>query len=361
MKYFPLSVFLLSLTTFPALAAPTLTSIDLNNLTSEIEISGDNFGNPPTVVYFDNYEAGDQFEKLMPVGNISWLPKKIIATDIMGNDAFRARDPTTPAGKGGMQQLIVKFQNKYTEAFISFSVKTPAGSTFPGATLPKTFSDMSSWKFSWLMLGENGFQSTSDFDICFPTHIGNGSFLLGGNDGTLTWIDKGQTWWDWDGFNNISGYIRFDPNSPSVNPIKYFWTITNNLVNVTPSIKTQSPTIFKNTNFAFDRVNIPGWFGNGNNDKFDGLYDNVYVAVGENALARVIITDSPIFLKSRFSVVVMAKSWSNNKITLDPNTLPQSQGKVGIYYVYVADKNGTISSIPLKIVCKNCPNPPIPL
>lgn len=361
MKYFPIFVCLLSLTTLPALAAPSLTGIDLNSLTSEIEISGDNFGAPPKVVYFDNYEAGDKFEKLLPAGTVNWLPKKLIATDFVGNDAFRARDPATVAGKEGMQQLTVKFQNIYTEAFISFSVKTPEGSTFPGASVPKTFPSMSSWKFSWLMLGENGFQSTSDFDICLPTHIGGGSFLLGGNDGTLTWIDKGQSWWDWDGFNNISSYIRFDPNSPSVNPMKYFWTITNNLINVTPTIQQQSPTVFKNSNFAFDRVNIPGWFGNGNNDKFDGVYDNVYVAVGENALARVIITDSPVFSKSRFSTVVMAKSWSNNKITLDPNTLPQSQGEVGIYYVYIADKDGVISPIPQKIICKNCPKPPTPL
>lgn len=361
MKYFLIFAPLLSLTTLSALAVPAITSIDQNNLTNDIEINGDNFGTPPTVVYFDNYEADDKFEKLLPIGTVSWHPKKIIATDAMGNDSFRARDPATPAGREGMQQLTVKFQNKYTEAFISYSVKTPAGSTFPGASTPKTFPTMSSWKFSWLMLGENGFQSTSDFDICLPTHIGSGSFLLGGNDGTLTWISKGQSWWEWDEFNNISSYISFDPNSPAVNPVKYFLAITNNLVNITPSIQQQSPKDFRNSNFAFDRVNIPGWFGNGNSDKFDGVYDNVYVAVGENALARVIITDSPIFSKSRFSISVPAKSWTNKKITLDPITLPKSQGKVDTYYAYVADKDGNISPVSQKIVCKNCPKPPTPL
>ncbi len=361
MKYLLIFVSLLSLTTLSAVAAPTLNSIDINAITNEIEISGNNFGSPPSVVYFDNYEAGDKFEKLLPVGSVSWLPKKIIATELNGNDAFRARDPATPPGKVGMQQLIVKFQKIYTEAFISYSVKIPAGSTFPGATEPKTFSTMSSWKFTWLMLGENGFQNKSDFDICLPTHVGNGAFLLGGNDGNIKWIDGGSKWWEWDEFNYISSYIRFDPDQPSINPLKYIWSVTNNKINMTPTVQTNSPTDFRNTNFAFDRINIPGWYGNGNNDKFDGLYDNVYVAVGDNALARVIITDSPTLSSSRLHIVVMAKFWSNQKIILEPNTLPKSQSKGESYYIYVADKDGAISPIPQKIVCKNCPKPPLPL
>lgn len=338
-----------------SIAAPALNNITINDSLSEVIIDGNNFGESPNVVYFENFEGNNKFESLLKNSNSKWLPKRITIKEQDGNNELRLRDPTTLLGQKGAQQLIVNFQNIYTEAFIALSVKIPKGSTFAGASTPRTFPNVSSWKFTWLMLGANGFQ-TSDFDICLPTHVGNGGFLLGGNNGNLTWIESGNKWWEWDNFNHISSYIKISKTNPTVDPIEYFWSVTNNIVNIPPKMKTVPPSNFNSNNLAFDRINIPGWFGNGNNDLFDGRYDNIYVAVGDNALARVVITDSPVFEKSKFAIPVMAKSWTNNKIILDTDVLPTKT-----VYVHVIDKLGTMSTTSLELGCKKCPKPPTPL
>jgi hypothetical protein len=121
-------------------------------------------------------------------------------------------------------------------------------------------------------------------------------------------------------------------------------------------MKTVLPKSFTSSNLAFDRINIPGWFGNGNNDLFDGRYDNIYIAVGDNALARVIVTDSPIFDKSKFAIPVMTKSWTANKIILDRDVLPNR-----LLYIHVVDSSGARSSTSLELKCEKCPKAPSPL
>jgi hypothetical protein len=336
-------------------AAPQLTSLTLSSPT-DVVLNGTGFGAGPNVIFFDNFEKQQKFIQTFTSNTLTWNNGEITLKESSGNTALRARDPKTPAGAKGEQELEINFNKNYTEAFIFYSVKIPPNTNFSGASTPKTFPPVSSWKFIWLYLGVSGFENPNDFDICMPTHVGNGSFLMGGNDGNLGWIEDGVNWWEWDQYNHMSNYIRFDPTSPLSNPVQYFWSVTNNRVNTPLTIKNQLPSQFTDTAFAFDRIHIPGWIGNGNFDNFDGLYDNIYLALGNNALARVMISDSADYTKSHYVVAVPSKSWSDTQIVLDADVLPI----FGKLFVHVFDKSGNISTSGIPLICLRCPKPPTP-
>src|SRR5690606_35590559 len=156
---------------------------------------------------------------------------------------------------------------------------------------------------------------------------------------TLTWLDHGKTWWAWDDYNHMTSHVRIDPDRPSENPINYSWSVTNNKTTLEKAGSTPTSK-FLGTNYSFDRINIPGWWGNGDYSKCDGLYDNLYVAVGENALARAVITDNEQFMHSTVSITIMGKSWSENTITFDMDAIPQDRA----YYVHIFDRNGNRST-----------------
>lgn len=355
---------LLCLITFSGLshhlfAAPTLTSLEVS--ATEVVINGSNFGEGPKVVLFDNFEHGRKFADLLQSQNNTrnWFSNVLAYKESDGNTAHRAKDPVEAAkGLKGLSQLTIEFPGAYQTALVSFSVKVPRGTNFAGATTPKTFPTMSSWKFSWLMLGAYGFQEEDKFDVCLPQHPGGGNFTFIGNKGNLTWLENGSSWWEWDNYNHMTSYVKISETNPSTTPIKYSFQVINNLKQLFQSGDNSKymALSYQKSNFTFDRINIPGWWGNGDNTNFDGLYDNMYVAVGNNALARVVVTDSPVFEKSRFAIPIMAKSWTPNRITIDKDTLPNR-----ILYIYTIDSLGSRSATSLELTCQKCPKAPTAL
>lgn len=341
-------------------AAPNLSSLEVS--ATEVVINGSNFGAGPKVVMFDNFEHGNKFSNLIQSqGNKNnWFSSVIPIKESDKNTAHRANDLEYLAsfGKKKFGLLTSIFPQSYQTALVSFSVKVPEGTTFAGASIPKTFPTMSSWKFSWLMLGENGFYDADKFDVCLPQHPGGGNFTFIGNKGNLTWLENASSWWEWDNYNHMTSYVKISETNPSTTPIKYSFQVINNLKQHFQSGDNAKymALSYQKTNFTFDRINIPGWWGNGDNTKFDGLYDNIYVAVGDNALARVMISDSPIFEKSKFAIPVMAKSWATNKIVLDRDVLPNRT-----LYMHVVDSAGIKSSTSLELICEKCPKPPTSL
>lgn len=356
---FALSAFCLCVVT-SASAAPSLTKLDYT--ASEITLTGTNFGPAPKVVLFDNFEHGSKFADLLQSqGNKNnWFSGALPYRESDGNIAHRAKDPAQVAlGKKGLAQVIANFPDFYKTALVSFSVKVPKGTTFAGATELKTFPSMSAWKFSWLMSGPNGFQEANSFDVCLPTYPGAGNSMLSCNDGTITYLDPIANWWEWDDYNHVTSYIKIADVNPNTTPIAYSFESFNNFRHYYKEGDNSKymASAFQLTDFRFDRINIPGWWGNGDNSKFDGLYDNMYVAVGANALARLIVSDSPIYSTSTFAIPLMTKTWANGKIVLDVDVLPKRPG----LYVHLIDSSGTVSQNSLPLSCIQCPKPPTPI
>jgi hypothetical protein len=323
-------------------AQPAVHTIEYD--TDETIIYGERFGQGPKVMMFDNFEHGDKFAKQFANTSSSWSNQVTLSKEADGNSAHRAADDT-----GRIQQIRNVFDGDYRQALVAYSVKVPHGTTFPAESKPKTFSESSAWKFAWLMSGTDGHSKANLFDVCLPQYSGGGIMSLSGNDGVVDWIEKPATWWSWDGYNHMTSYISIDSSLLSTMPMEYRFSVVNNRT-LYEKEGLALEGRFRQTNHTFDRVNIPGWFRNTENANFQGLYDNLYVAVGDNALARVVITDNKIYAQSRFAIPVAPKSWTENKIILDNDVLPTQQE----YYVHIFDKDGKRSPKSLRI-CPKCP------
>lgn len=336
--------FLLSLTVAAPLSAaqPVVHKIEYDS--NETIIYGDRFGQGPKVVMFDNFEHGDKFAKELANVSNNWWDKAILINEKDGNTAHSAVNKN-----GRIAQIVSLFNGDYRTALVAFSVKVPEGTTFPAAEIPRKFPSSSAWKFSWLMSGSQGYSTSGLFDVCLPQYSGGGTMSMNGNTGMIAWLDKPAQWWSWDGYNHMTSYVNIHPTLPTVNPLEYTFSVSNDVTFYEQEGIAQARS-FSKTNNTFDRVNIPGWFRNTENANFQGLYDNLYVAVGDNALARVVITDNKIYAQSKFAVPVMAKNWSNDRIILDNDVLPTDRA----YYVHIFDKDGKRSPKSLRI-CPKCP------
>lgn len=333
-----------------ALAAPTIDEVLYDVQEKKVVVNGVGFGPAPHVVMFENFEAGEKYSKHFSTISDPWFEDVILHKEPSGNFAHRAKDHDRVAiGGSGQTQLDVEFQKHYSAAFVSFSVKVPDGTTFPGASEEETFPSHSSWKFSWLMSGTKGYAGGDGFDVCLPSHVGDGRTVLGGNDGTIVWLTKAQNWWEWDEYNHMTSYIEFDAAQPELHPIQYSWTVKNNITKLEHT-GTKSTDLLHSENFKFDRIRIPGWWGNGDTSRFDGLYDNIYVATGENARARVVLTDSEDFSKSNIEITLFAELWSDSKIVLDESLIPSGRH----YYIHVFDRENASSRDGVR-VCPSCP------
>ena len=313
-----------------AAAAPSISSVELLSDTGEVRVSGSGFGSGPEVVIFDNFEAGRGGEPVAydaaTVGRWSgtgWYNGIARYVDEgNGNLAMTARDRTQSlSSMNRISQLQASFKNS-EKVFIAFSVKVPKGTTFAGASSTQDFPSVSSWKFTWALAADGAYSDPSDLDLTLPTHVGGGNFILGGNDGNITWLDGGGGWWSWNDFNNLSIGIDLSRSS-----------------------ELSANELFLN------RVSFPGWWGNGDNSDFNGLYDNTYVAIGGNYLARVEVRDSMDDSDTTRLIVVPAKSWSSSEIVLDSRIVEGLEGS----FISIVDASGSASD-PVPVVCTKCPS-----
>jgi hypothetical protein len=339
-------------------SAPKL-DVDAASYTQNSEvliIEGSGFAQAPNVVLFENFENGVPGTAVNRSGPVigQWtntFNDPLYVRDSEGNTAFSIRnfDPT----KGGkIAQLQLVLQQYYKEIFYSFSVKVPESNYFAGAAVPETFPDYSTWKFSWLYSGERGFGQEELFDLAVPTHSGRGSFMVGGNSGTLSYINDGVDWWAWNSFNHFSFYMKIADDASSTDNIDWFLMTTSPKNFLTKSgSESSSSNSFQGTDYRFNHLNFPGWWGNGTTENFNAIYDNVYVAVGENANARVVITDKAEVTSSTKNVTIPAISWTDQEIRLNVSHFP-SWPEV---YIHVVDSDGNFSENSFNI-CLKCPS-----
>jgi len=238
-----------------------------------------------------------------------------------------------------MGQFWQVFEN-VSEAFISYQVAVPPGTPFSGASTPETWPSVSSWKFSWFFDGPKGFSSDDQADMCLPTHIGRGNFMLAGNDGNL--IDIGNSWWSWKGFNRLAMWIRGNSAGMSTANGDILFQAVNAEKGMTTIYRNNMPAFPSGATTQWNQLSMPGWWGNGDWSKFDGVYDDVYLAVGPNAAARVEIGDAPTYAASKNLTILTPSSWSDSQITatLRAGSFKTFNGA----YLFVTDSNGKVSN-----------------
>ncbi|WP_214660544.1 hypothetical protein [sulfur-oxidizing endosymbiont of Gigantopelta aegis] len=88
--------------------------------------------------------------------------------------------------------------------------------------------------------------------------------------------------------------------------------------------------------YKYNNINFPGWYRKGDSDNFQAIYDNIYVAIGPNHVARIELTDSPVYADSTKLFTVPYEKWTDNEITINVKTADLRN--INRLYLYVVDK-----------------------
>lgn len=284
-----------------------------------VTINGADFGTGPRVVLYDDFNnqtVGTAVSTSSPlIGqwaySTDYAGRPTVVSNGSGN-AIQVRD-FSYTGLNRIAQLEALLPQRGNQIFFSYSVTVPSGRYFSGASSDMTFPDVSSWKFTWIADGDGAIQADGLFDLCVPTHTGAGSFQLAGNEGSLGYLTVRNSW-SWHNKNYFSYGMLPNATSPtSANGLTY-WQHTGLAGNAYTRTKTDAPAMISGASTAFDRVKFPGWFGNGDTSNFNAYYDDIYVATGPNALARVEISDAATVGASVKNVTMPVTSWSNTNI-----------------------------------------------
>ncbi len=354
----------------PALEAFTL-KLEEGTQQYQLTLDGSGFGAPADIVLFDDFERGKDAAGELVVSSqnplANWLPESVGLFETLadGNTGVVVNRP----GDNEEAQMKLDFDTPQTELFVSFKVIIPDPHTGPDTNVRGEWSDSSSWKFLWLMDGEKGYASQDVFDFCVPTHAGRGSHGLGGNSGGVIIPETGRRLyptgnfkelWDWDQFNKFDFWLKREQHNEALDipdTLSLTYQTTNSLRKVLESNCDNCVMQFPDVNIQTSRIHIPGWFRTTNSPNFRAVYDDIYIATGPNARARIELSDSADYSASTMAWVLPYTSWDDSagQITADiPKVLLDKHEEL---FLYVVDGNGERSKVPMK-VCLKCPEPP---
>lgn len=350
-------------------AAPTVTSISgtIGN-GQQVTITGAGFGSTgPTVVLFDDFEKGNGTAgAAIPLTSPSVGSWTQYGQDVgrpryssyarSGTHGWRASDATQDLNKDDSNrigQFLQVMGTSFSEAFLSYAVYLPPNSTFPGSSTVGQFPGTSSWKFSWFYDGSTGYGSDGKADLCVPTF--GGAFLIAGNDGNVVSQDEwfsgmGSNWFSFTNWTRISAWLH---NGSSVGT--YFQSVNEDKGYKEKNWAGRSP-FPSGATAKWDRMSMPGWWGNGDNAKNQITYDDVYLAIGPNSAARIEIGDSATYTSAKRLAISTPVSWSDGSITANLRMGPFLSSDT--LYLFVVDANNVPSAGIRLQACKDCPKPP---
>ena len=232
---------------------------------------------------------------------------------LLSADAGLTADATDVDGdKDAMQNRFHKTFTAATECYFTYQVLVPNGFTFPGETTQDTLQSGGSLKFLWVFDENSG-----DDDTTIPSHAG--FFDIGSNDldapdvGGWTWSQNtppnamGDAWWAFDVWNRVTLWARAGAD-PYVDDGEFFWETINSVDGFTHPSQVKFPLFLNGTppneweQFTF----IGLWNTNGAEQSWDSklLFDDVYVACGANAQARVEICNASTRATSNKCMIV---------------------------------------------------------
>lgn len=217
-----------------------------------------------------------------------------------------------------------------TEVFLSYAVKVPSGSNFPGndggsSGTNADYSTDSSWKTSWLYDG-----ATNNDDLVTPSHVGGGIWHHAGNDlGVLKNWGTDPTWWSWGNWNRLTTWVKAGA-TPNVDAGNLYFQVANGTGSIFEDSST--PVVFASGTAPYQFVtwNAHGWqrdratLGN-----VKTLYDTVYAAWGANSAARVELGDNATYSSCTDLHVqhVTPLNWATGQIDWNIDYGPFSQSQ----------------------------------
>ncbi len=341
-------------------AALEIKSLQLSSQSDQSEyqefiINGSGFGVGPNIVMYDdldNQTAGlpINLDKAL-IGKWSRSSSYTEIPIIVNHEDGKAMAVRSPlkSGISSIAQIEAVFPAEKKGIFISYSVTVPEGKFFSGASEDNKFPDVSSWKFTWITDTPMGITSTTQFNICTPTHAGKGTFYLAGNSvnhgyvgvaGAWSWHTKNYMGFGLQAYDSANGKIYFQLSGKKDHALVF----------------EKNTRVFPESNTtSFDTVKFPGWFGNGDQTNFNAYYDDLYVATGENAFARIEVSNGPSLQDSTMNLTLPVFLWTDEKIVAK---ISKKLLKNDLLYFRVYDKNNRFGTIK---VCPRCPLEPKPV
>lgn len=353
-----------------AQAAPEVQNVTILD-SNHIEITGNGFGAGPHVAIFDDFNDASMISgqevRLSPLRG-SWAEQSgtgyiqaegntddqilIVRDSQLGTSlkfVFAEEDITGIHGKKHFQEIYVSYSEKDFR-------------NFPGPNGTETsFSDVSSAKPVWLMFGDRGNNtsyalsqgSPAGHDMVLATWTGS-SFITGGNTTKMSPNFSHRELrdnWAFQDWNTINFHAKLNSNDPYGKAEGFISFINTNF-----ALKKERDGNFMSDQTEegmpypyWDRLKFYPWIRIGESDVKRAV-DNIYVAIGDHANARVVLTDSPSLDKSRVLVHALPIEWSDSSITV---RIPEDSRNPR--YIHVVDSNEASSSG--EFICLKCPKP----
>ena len=318
----------------PVWAAPSVSGVTGTVTDGQaITITGSSFGTGPNIVFFDDFEGGTNGATLSTgagsakVGTWNRIDIPNVAysnsAHVSGSLALMS-SPNTGDGMGG--RGVVTFTSAQ-KLFVSYWARTDAWPNNGSGT---------NWKLVWPMNS-----CCSDHDISLPTILWTStvSSITAGNsiNGYVDYINEAlvgglNTWF------RVWSYV--DSNSPGT---VFLWHL-NASTPVTQGINHTGITAANSGNWfsggGFSMMNVPGNVEIATSPH--PLYDDVYIATGDNAMARVEIGNASTYAACTNLAIITPTSWSASSIAATVRS--GSFAANASAYLYVIDSSNTISS-----------------
>jgi len=324
---------------------------------SVITITGSGFGaDGPTIVLFDNFQrgtGGDYVTTSANVGAWSWI-HPVYRTKYVdegnGNIAAVSVDSL-------MHQMRVVFADSGSSSiFMSYKMKVPAGKHFPYTFAEDSLSSDNAIKATWLMDGPSG-EISSNPDLVVP-NWGNGSFwylhsndagVAGSGGPELGRLGTSSQWFGFTGtrWNLLSAALDASSTAFASDGVVYFRGMSEEFG--TKEFNFNDVVLANQDNVAWDRCYFPGWTRDGDCSPgyapCDGqamlYYDEIYIATGAAAKARVEIGDSSVYGSCTMMTICTPTGWSDTSIDVTVHNQTFASGEDA--YVFVVDAAGTVS------------------
>jgi len=324
-----------------------------------ISIEGQNFGPGPEVLFFHDFrglEDGVSLKETEPkVGEMSFGTSNPEVGTYLEQKGFWVINE-----KEDDDRVILRSHlgGQYKDVFLAYSVAVPEGRTTPSQTELKEWGG-STWKFSWLLQEEGANSNGSQFDIVLPQQNGDNA-TIHGNSSKFNRVGSGAAfpfanmseWWSWGKYSHISGWLSADEDNASKS------TAVLNIVNDEFGMlhrdnnSLDEELEFSGPSISVSQVNFPGWVRDTEEDNFQAIYTNLYVAGGPNMLARVELTDSENYVTSGYRKVLVPEDWTENGIIT--NVSLGAFKRQGSLYVHVFNALGERATSGL-LACQKCP------
>lgn len=362
-------------------AEPAIRSVEVDtSLTSNgsltMTILGSGFGSGPNVVMYEDFsraqKSTDTSLNSMPIqgkwfeatgesyvinkGSVSIQDNALVIRDSV-NQPARASLVLGIEDKDGVHGL-----RHFQEVYLSYSVKDFGEFPGRGGTLD-SFSDISSSKNAWLMFGHRGDNTAyamtlgqpAGHDLVVSTWTGGG-FAAGGNNTKLSptvWHNELTKNWAFQDWNTINFHGALNPDDPYGNAEGFFEFVNKNIYSHNRRYgNLMSDQTEEGVPYPFwDRIKFFSW------DRYDEsdvirATDNIYVAIGENANARVVLTDNELLQNSKVMVHLLPLTWTNDTIKA---YIPPEARSADYLHIINSDNNTSKAYY----ICQSCPTPPV--